>query len=67
MKILSFLISVLLTFGTAMAEPLRVGIAGLTHDHVNGILGRAERGDIIIVGIAEQNKCKPLLLSIIFN
>lgn len=56
MKILSFLISVLLTFGTAMAEPLRVGIAGLTHDHVNGILGRAERGDITIVGIAEPNK-----------
>lgn len=56
MKILAFLISVLLTFGTALAQPLRVGIAGLTHDHVNGILGRAERGDIIIVGIAEPNK-----------
>ena len=37
------------------ASPLRVGIAGLTHDHVNGILARAHDGDIEIVGIAERN------------
>ena len=36
--------------------PLRVGIAGLTHTHVHGILGRAKRGDIVIVGIAEPNR-----------
>lgn len=38
------------------AAPLRVGIAGLTHDHVNWLLGRAERGDVQIVGIAEPNQ-----------
>ena len=38
------------------APPLRVGIAGLTHTHVHGILGRAKRGDIVIVGIAEPNR-----------
>ncbi len=42
---------------TAQTQPpLRVGVAGLTHTHVHGILGRAKRGDIIIVGIAEPNR-----------
>ena len=36
-------------------KPLRIGIAGLTHDHVHGILARAHDGDIEIVGIAERN------------
>lgn len=38
------------------AAPLRVGVAGLTHSHVHWILGRPERGDIQLVGIAEPNK-----------
>jgi predicted dehydrogenase len=38
------------------AAPLRVGVAGLTHAHVHGLLGRAKRGDIVIVGIAEPNR-----------
>ena len=38
------------------AAPLRVGVAGLTHTHVHGLLGRAKRGDIVIVGIAEPNR-----------
>lgn len=38
------------------APRLRVGVAGLTHSHVHGILGRADRGDIEIVGIAEPNR-----------
>jgi predicted dehydrogenase len=37
-------------------KPLRVGIAGLTHSHVQGILGRENRGDIQIVGIVEPNR-----------
>ena len=41
---------------TRPAPPLRVGIAGLTHTHVHGLLGRAHRGDLIIVGIAEPNR-----------
>ena len=36
-------------------KPLRVGIVGLVHDHVHGILGRENKGDIEIVGIAEPN------------
>ena len=38
------------------AEPLRVGVAGLVHGHVGWILGREDRGDIEIVGIAEPNR-----------
>ncbi|MGB5499483.1 MAG: Gfo/Idh/MocA family oxidoreductase [Maribacter sp.] len=36
-------------------EPLRVGIIGLTHDHVHWILGREKFGDIDMVGIVEPN------------
>ena len=38
------------------AVPVRVGVAGLTHTHVHGLLGREKRGDIEIVGIAEPNR-----------
>ena len=36
--------------------PLRVGVVGLVHTHVHWILGREDRGDIEIVGIAEPNR-----------
>lgn len=36
--------------------PLRIGVVGLVHSHVHGILGRADKGDIQIVGIAEPNR-----------
>lgn len=38
------------------AQPLRLGIAGLVHDHVHGILGRKPAQDIEIAGIAEPNR-----------
>ena len=41
---------------TTAAAPVRVGVAGLTHTHVHGLLGREKRGDIEIVGIAEPNR-----------
>lgn len=56
------LFSSMLFFSVAIAcisqqtTPLRIGIAGLTHDHVHGILARAHDGDIEIVGIAESNR-----------
>src|SRR6185295_17843115 len=56
--------SFLLTLFTSLAiigysqntKPLRIGIAGLTHDHVGWLLGRAHDSDIQIVGIAESNR-----------
>ena len=40
----------------AQQKPLRIGVVGLTHTHVHGILGRAKQGDIEIVGIVEPNR-----------
>src|SRR5262245_50898201 len=37
-------------------KPFRIGIAGLTHDHVNWIMNRADDGDLEITGIAEPDK-----------
>lgn len=63
LKTLASLVTLLLLSGTVRpaaaqvtAAPLRIGIAGLTHTHVHGLLGRAKRSDIIIVGIAEPNR-----------
>jgi len=39
-----------------LQNPVRIGVVGLVHDHVHWILGREERGDIEIVGIAEPNR-----------
>lgn len=41
---------------TLPQKPLRVAVVGLVHDHVHWILGRENKGDIKIVGIAESNK-----------
>ena len=34
---------------------LRVGVAGLTHDHVHNIMNQRKRGEVVIVGIAEAD------------
>ncbi len=40
----------------SQTEPLKIGVAGLTHSHVHWILGREDLGDVKIVGIAEPNR-----------
>ncbi|WP_020533959.1 Gfo/Idh/MocA family protein [Flexithrix dorotheae] len=35
---------------------LKLGVVGLTHAHVHWILGRPDKGDVELVGIAEPNK-----------
>lgn len=37
-------------------QPLKIGVAGLTHTHVHWLLGREAVGDIEIVGIAEPDR-----------
>jgi len=51
-----FLISLVTISNAQDSKPLRIGIAGLTHDHVRGLLSRIQRGDFEIVGIAESNQ-----------
>jgi len=41
---------------SAQEQPLRLGVAGLTHGHVGWILGREYQSDINLVGIVEPNK-----------
>ncbi|TMU55341.1 Gfo/Idh/MocA family protein [Flagellimonas algicola] len=55
---LVFIFSILLSFSSSFAQeqPLRVGVAGLTHTHVHWILGREDKGDIQLVGMVEPNK-----------
>lgn len=38
------------------AQPMAVGVVGLTHDHVGNIFNSEKRGDIKIVGIAEPDR-----------
>lgn len=37
-------------------EPVRLAIAGLSHDHVHWVFGREEHGDIQIAGIYESDR-----------
>jgi predicted dehydrogenase len=44
------------SFTISAQEPLRIGIAGLTHTHVHWIFSDAHRKEFKIVGIAEPNR-----------
>lgn len=41
---------------TFAQEPIKVVVAGLTHDHIHGILRQYTQGKVNIIGIAEPNK-----------
>lgn len=51
-----YFILMALTHAFAQSTPVKIGVAGLTHGHVHGLLGRETRGDIEITGIAEANR-----------
>jgi len=59
MKLLTLLLVLMQPFSyaqNAAPRPLRVGIAGLTHGHVHGILRAVKEGKIELAGIAETNR-----------
>ena len=39
----------------SQAQVLKVGVVGLNHDHVHGILNQFKKGEVIILGIAEPD------------
>lgn len=41
--------------GDGYAQPLKVGVAGLNHDHAYGLMQQYKRGEVIITGIAEPD------------
>ena len=51
-----FLVFALIAGSFAKAEPLRIGVAGLSHGHIWEVINRVDRGDFVVVGVAEQNK-----------
>jgi predicted dehydrogenase len=53
---LLFCIMLSITCKAQTKKPFRIGVAGLTHDHVRWLLGRVHDGDMEIVGIAEPNR-----------
>lgn len=58
-SLLLFMLPALLSTPSARAQssaPMRLGVIGLTHSHVHGLLGRRKQGDIVIVGIVETNQ-----------
>ncbi|MEP7278864.1 MAG: Gfo/Idh/MocA family oxidoreductase [Bacteroidota bacterium] len=46
----------LLCTGNAYAQPLKVGVAGLNHDHAYGLMQQYKKGEVIIIGIAERDQ-----------
>jgi predicted dehydrogenase len=38
------------------SQPLKVGVAGLNHDHAYGLMNQYKNGEVIILGIAEPDK-----------
>jgi predicted dehydrogenase len=56
-RIRNILILILLVSGSPLQAQkiLRVGVAGLAHDHVHGIMNQFKKGEVIIAGIAESD------------
>lgn len=51
-------LSILFSFFVAMSfsQPLKVCVAGLSHDHAYGLMNQYKNGEVILLGIAETDK-----------
>ena len=49
------LLSVVFCATASAAEPFRIGVAGVTHDHLNGVVSQLRQGDIQVVGVWEAD------------
>jgi predicted dehydrogenase len=55
-KMIAIMCSLLLTASFAYGQPLKVGVAGLNHDHAYGLMNQYKNGEVIIIGIAEPDE-----------
>jgi predicted dehydrogenase len=56
MRAISLLFVVMFGVATVIAQgPLKVGVAGLKHDHVHGLMDNYKKGRVILLGIAEED------------
>src|SRR4051812_4881981 len=55
-KKVTMIAAILLFFVSALqAQLLRVGVAGLNHDHAYGLMSQYKNGEVLIIGIAEPD------------
>ncbi len=54
--VISLLFACFLLAYTVDAQPLRVGVAGINHDHAYGLMSQFKKGQVIIIGIAEPDR-----------
>jgi predicted dehydrogenase len=45
----------MICYAQKSSSPLRLGIVGLSHDHLWEVISRLDRGDFEVVGVAERN------------
>ena len=55
-KLVTLIICSVLVFSAFGRQPLKVGVAGLSHDHAYGLMEQYKRGQVMITGIAEADK-----------
>jgi predicted dehydrogenase len=61
--LLSLLLLLLISSHLLNAKPIRVGVAGMTHDHINQVFDYiGKQQDVEIVGFAEPNKALAMRL-----
>jgi len=56
MRTITLFLLLLVTFSSPAQKILKVGVAGLTHDHAHNIMNQFKRGEVIIAGIAEPDQ-----------
>ncbi len=49
-------ICLLIASNLANAQLLKVGVAGLSHDHAQGLMQQYKRGEVVLLGIAEADQ-----------
>ena len=53
-RVFLILLGTILAFALS-AQPLRVGVAGVTHDHLGGVVSALQGGDVEVVGVWEAD------------
>ena len=55
MKRVSFTLAFFLCITALQAQPLRIGVAGVTHDHLGGVVSALRGGDVEVVDTINTN------------
>ena len=55
MKKTLFIMSLLFSLFAMADSPLRIGVSGVAHGHLWNLINAMNRGDFVIVGVAEEN------------